>query len=278
MRFIALIFLALISCALSPSYAVVALDATAYATATSDNVSSQAITINTTSSAGTYVLWIYSNGPSGTAAPIVSTVSGSLSPTVWTKRSATTAALTSAFGNGTANVSIEIWYANFSAQIVTDIITVTWGSSVDNEYIIGKGFTGTNAIPWDSGSYPFTSNHASNSPTSIPSVGTVSTTNANTLVFEVWMNAENNLISGTNPGTGYTAFLSANQISQHNGVYDLEGDMEYQIFSTSQSNITVTWAAGEAAKGWLAVVDALTSDPPASGGAPPSLSLLGAGK
>ncbi len=118
----------------------------------------------------------------------------------------------------------------------------------------------TNSSPADgSGS---TNNSAASVP---PSTGTFSTTNANDLLIATF--------SGGNPASTVTGPSGFNRIGEsHTAGVSEDGDAQYQIVSSTQTNVNPTW--GTSLGGWRAIGFAYKAAP---SGIPWPLLMLGKG-
>lgn len=162
----------------------------------------------------------------------------------FSKRAAASGATTSY-----AYTDAEIWTATASAPLTNEVISVTYSTSAGECTSMAWGVSGGNtASPFDqNGSLPASAHSSSASAT--PSVGGVSTTNAQDMLVAITWNEFGNSPS---PGSGYTSI----------GTPGGEIDAQYQVVSTPQSSVTVSFGAADAGKGFVMIADALVARKP----------------
>lgn len=183
---------------------------------------------------------VVNNGGAATTVSSVSASGGTGTVGAWTKRFSSGSVL---IGSG-AHADLEIWWALASTTLSSMGITVNTNAPPGMVDFCTFAVSGANTTtPFDTnGSIPASATSQSSSAT--PSVGGVSTTNANTLLFAV--TAASNVGS---PGAGYSSIDVTNVNSQDN---------EYQIVTAAQSSISVAFGSGDVGtEGFAIVADAL---------------------
>jgi hypothetical protein len=199
-----------------------------------NGASAGAATISVSANAGdVIVLFIGMGGTSGTAT--VASVSGG--GLTWTKRAAITPF--TAFGN---SLGLEEWYAIAASAVSAQTITVT--SNLTSSQSIDLGYVSISAAntttPYDAnGALPNLQSDQSGS----PAVGSISTTNANTILLSAIVGL---FLSSGNQPSGWTDL----------GVTIGIGDAAYNIVSSAQSSASVSWASGGLAN-WGMICDAV---------------------
>jgi len=277
MRFISLIFALLLFG--SPANAALSIDGTATAAAhqTSPSISTSAIaTVN----AGDIIVvvahaeWVNAVGAHGTISGISDT-----SGLSWQKRNS--ASLDNA-GFGSAYNDFEVWWAYSSGTLAADVITVTWtqpgGNNPDDVTVLAfgvTGFTGTSyhTNPWDTATWnpAFGANSATSSD---PTVTSVSTSNAATMVIGAGGSAGSSTFPVADTGSGWTSIASAGTGS---GTNNSAAGAQFQNFASTQSSLTVPFATS--INGWAMTADALSvTGGPIPSGSAPTRTLLGVGQ
>lgn len=173
----------------------------------------------------------------------VSTVASS--PTLtWTQR------VSLPFSN---NKHAETWYAIWSSS-GTISITVTLSGAASGAGV-AYGISGANtAAPFDTNAaVPSTASGSAGTAASM----TISTSNANDMIIGA-LGVKGNPTLTT--GTGFTLVLTQ---AAGSGGNSLEGSDQYQVVSTTQSNLAVGYSWG-GAQDWGIVADAITAASPAT--------------
>jgi len=151
--------------------------------------------------------------------------------------------------------SIADFYAIASSPLSSVTITATDGGRNDM-VIVAFGIVGANtASPFDT--------HAG-IPASATGRGTsasvtISTTNANDFIIGAFADSGTHRPSRGTAGTGFT--LIATQGDNADQIVD--GSAEYQIVSTAQTNLAVTFTADPSASDWAGIADAVVRAPAA---------------
>ena len=162
---------------------------------------------------------------------------------------------------------LERWWA-LATSTFSGTITVTFNATIDDASIVAYGVNGANtSSPWDADG-PFSNTDASGSSGLTPTISSVSTAAANTMLLAVTANGYNSGGYDQTAASGYsligTTFTTAGTNSSSIG-------SEYQVFSSPQSNITVTFGSTYD-KSYDILVDAIRAAP--SGGGPTGRSIL----
>jgi Cadherin-like len=168
--------------------------------------------------------------------------------------------------NGSANGSLEVWWALSAAALTAATITVAFAATYDDASCVAFGVNGCNTVaPWDSNvSLPAHASFTSGSST--PAVTGVSTTQSNDFLI-----AAIGSVSGTNYNTAPSGWSLIDNAANGGGTFTSELDGIGKGVTSTQSSVTVTGAetmtsAGATTVGGEMIVDALTAD----SGAPPS--------
>lgn len=200
--------------------------------------------------------WVTSVGAAGT---VLGVSGGGLT---WQKRTGTSIHYVTT-NNFDCWQRSEIWWAYSSGPLTTQVITATFSlpssTNFDDACIICfavTGFTGGAypTAPWDSNvSLPVIANFAGDSvPTStVPTLSTLSTTNAATMVLGAVFTSNNEQGLG-GLGSGYSLVGSVT----NGGAVNTESmDCEQQVFAAAQTNLTVNWTGARPC--WTLIADAL---------------------
>ena len=197
----------------------------------------------------------------------------------WQMRSATTTPNDLVLGQGahTSAADNEVWWALAASPLSNDTITINLSGTSDCGSAVAFGVTGANtSSPWDSnGSLPAEAISVSGS---TPSVSGISTTNAGSLIFGfMGSGAYGSDDSGALffSGSGYSMLDQNVVLNTNNCNYASDAVDEYQVVSTTQSNISAalggTIPHGD---GWFMVGDAIQA---ASGGSGQTVIFLTSG-
>ena len=232
------------------AWAQLALDGHASGTSVSSSTVATSTTLTTTN-ATDVIIALVTSITTGAGPPNVSSISGcSLS---WTKRFSRGNTLLATPDHGNA----DIWYATTSGTISSCTVTANLSSTNADRSadITVFGISGANtSTPFDT-NVALTGSSSSTSTSSTPRVFSgLSTNNANDFVFAV---TTANTTSG-NPGAGYTTIDVAHVTAGHQ-------DNQYQIFSSTQSGVTVTFGSADQGNGYVILIDAVQQ----AGGPPP---------
>lgn len=147
--------------------------------------------------------------------------------------------------------TIEIWWAVAASALAAQVISVTSNITYDDAAMVVFGVHGCNtANPWDANpSLP-----AQNTVASPPSVGPITTTNAND--FQIF--AVGNLV-GTGPGTTPPAgFTMIGNADNGGGTNYSHVSVAYQGVMTQQSGQIITWGSSPGSA--ITLFDVLTAD------------------
>lgn len=253
---------------LAPAHAVLAIDGTpqvgVISGAAATTVASAAFT--TTGSGDVVVALVNTTNPFGTTATVSSISGGGLT---WIKRKQFTIT-TSNFDVG----STEIWYAIAASPLTSQVITATLSTASTGAVITVFAVSGANTTtPWDiNGSLPASGSDVTGTST-VPTITSVSTTNANTVLIAYVTLPGNASGALTNPA-GFTLIAQSNGFS---GSPNFEGGAAQsarEIVSSTQAGISVAFST---VANWAMVVDAIQA-PGGAPTAPPMRSIMGVGK
>lgn len=156
---------------------------------------------------------------------------------------------------------METWWAYAPDQITFGeflAATVTLASEADDLVVLSMAVSGvTNfSAPWCTDpSLPATIQ----SDSGVPSVGSVSVEATNSIMFGMFLSPANNTPSDV--GAGYTSIMNSTDDGTDNFCSVLS---QYQVFSSTQSSITVAADGSTTFWGWMA--DAISGDGGGSGG------------
>jgi hypothetical protein len=154
---------------------------------------------------------------------------------------------------GAANAynTLEIWYAVAASPLSSVVVTVNLSGACDDAVLQGFGVNGVNT------STPADSNSSLAVVTTFPGFGGttgctgVSTTNANTfmiLAYETVSNFDGGPISG---------MTALNWVNNGGGSNNCSLGVAYQIYSSTQSSISLLGTAAGGGNGWIAIAVAL---------------------
>lgn len=202
------------------------------------------------------VVFAEANGKAGSPFSITSLTSPSLT---WTRRKQFQSTL-----NGGS--FIEKWYAVASGVLTNEVITFTFNATMDDYAAYARGWSGADTVtPYDTNaSLPVTN---SNNTNSAPTDSGCSTTAANAVITS-------DVGSGNFGNTfvvpsGFTTCGAS--ASTPNGTLGAEASGAYQIETSAQTSLTITW--GNSLTNWLAIVDAVRAAPAPSGNRSQSVSV-----
>ncbi|HUI01268.1 MAG TPA: hypothetical protein VLX56_06530, partial [Nitrososphaerales archaeon] len=219
-------------------------------TGASTESSSVSASLTTTNSNDVIILSAGTSSSSATVSSVSDTGGHS-----WTHR---------ASESGNPSVEVEEWYTTASSPLSSDSITVTWSGAGDNTFS-AFGISGVNtASPFDSnGALPAKSTGTSTT----PSV-TVSTSNANDMVFGLLANEHTSaaVCHTETDGTGFTD-TGATQCAT-GGSASQNNDQEYEVVSSTQTNLAIPFTTSSGGSNqWAMIGDAVVAG---SGSATPS--------
>jgi len=212
----------------------------------------------TTASSSDVVVVLVSNEDTGNG--ILRTVSGvSATGLTFAKRSSGSISA-SPFSDA------EVWYAIASSPLSSSVISVTLTGATDDASIIAFGVSGANtASPWDPNlSLPA---GATGTTASFPSVGGVSTSNANDMIlgFTGVLTSSDPSFPTETAGSGFN--LVTTQVNG-NGIGGSEASAEYKVVSAVQSASTVAFGTTtDSVDRWVMIGDAIQAAPAATSGA-----------
>lgn len=231
-----------------------------------------AVTLTTAQAGDIIIVAVNANrtAAQGSVTTVSSIASTNLPSGAWTKRSGVQ--LTGVNATGSNNTSFgttayddtEIWWAYSSGALTSEVITVTFGATIDDCTAVAMGVTGFSGTyyqtaPWDpNGAVPATATHATGLTT--PTVPNVSTTAGNgmaIMVVSANSNPDGNMVA-TNDG--YTRQLA---VGNNGGTNWARIFLYTKVTSAPLSNVSQGVNNVYGAVAWLAQVDALVQFPPA---------------
>lgn len=236
--------------------------------ATAANTISSAATVGYTS--GDVVVAAVGNTNQGGAPFTVTGVAGGTGLSAWQK-------LTSASVSGSSSVGdkgdLEFWWASAASTQSNQTITATISGSAPAGTITVCSISGADTTTPADGA-AVSANNVTGSSTA-PSV-TISTTNANTVLFAVGMTIGSSWNSGSPPTAPSTftqqAFASGFNLTSF---LNQDVDTETKIVSATQSSLAITW--GTATTQWLALAIAIKAPGAAPSGQANPLTMMGVG-
>lgn len=215
------------------------------------------ISVSTSSNVDVVPLGIYIQNNGGSA-PTVTGVSGC--SVTWNHR--TGANISWQDTVTTSGITLDEYYAVTSSPLSACTVTVTTSGTVNAQRLTYFAFTGINSsTPFDTNASLPKHNSVNPGTTTATSVSTtaVSTTNANTCMFSFVRTAAS---AGTfTPPSGWSTLGSSGSSSM---------DFYYNVFSSTQSNITVPWSWSTAVSSAGMITDAVQ----ASGGGSPTDTMM----
>lgn len=223
----------------------------------SQNVTSQAVTLAASVAAGDRIIVVVGSERVSGSLSTVSSVTSSPART-WTKLFGRSWSQTS----GSSTQDTEVWYADNTSSIgaSTLAVTVNFSAGVDNEnvFVFSATPTAGSTLVWDAnGSLPAIVDNTTNSPV-LPSVPGVSTNSTAGVLFYFFAGPESTAI-GT--PTGFTSIASHLEAPGNNLEITCVGSKAY---SSGQSSATIT-SSGSAISLWTLAIHALTEVSPPTG-------------
>lgn len=227
----------------------ITLDGYAENGAAAGNQTSGTVTLSTTLSNDVVEVVIYANGGSHSGSP--HTVASVTSPNVtWTLRKRV---------DDTVNDHVlEKWHGVASAPLTNELITFTFSSQLDNWAATARGWGGVNT------SSPYTTNVSlpagfeESGSSENPSISGCSTSEAQTvMVTDVGDSGNSNHYPSGSQPSGWT--ICGTQAFAPGGVNFAETASAYQIETSVQTNLTVTWQV--TVLQFCMIVDALVAVP-----------------
>lgn len=163
---------------------------------------------------------------------------------------------------------LEVWYAIASSPLASAAISVTLSGITDDATVVAFGVSGANTTtPWDpNASLPTPAATATTA--SIPSVGGVSTTNSNDMLFGfTGLSTSSDASFPTETAGSGFALVTAPQLDG-GGIGGSEGAAEYKVVSVTQSSTTVAFGTTtDSADNWIMIGDAIQAASASTSGA-----------